>query len=75
VVRNNRETISEAQVDFITKGPYKEMLNTYTKLDEPRWSELNPLLLKRLKKDDLPLFINFEWYHEQQKFEARLKGV
>lgn len=59
---------------FIARGPYQKMLDKYMKLDEPEWMELNKFLLKRLRKNDLPLFINFEWYAEQRNFEARLKG-
>ena len=72
LVRFNEDYKKE--YNFITKGSYKKVLDSYAKIEEPEWNNLNEFLLKRLKDKDLPLFIHFEWYHEQRNFEARLKA-
>ncbi len=63
------------EYEFITKGDYKKVLKNFIKKDELCWSSLNPFLLDRLKDEDLPLFIEFEWHNTRSWFENRLKGV
>ena len=40
------------------------------------WTYLDPLIINRIKKKDLPLFIDREWYSEEnaEKFAQKLKG-
>ena len=63
------------EYEHITEGDYQEVLEDYTEEGaELNYSCLAPFLLERIKKDDLPLFLNFEWYGEEDTFEKLLKG-
>ena len=65
---------SSTEYELITEGKYKDVLAEYSKMTEPNYSSLNPFLLKRLKDEDLPLFLNFEWYDLKDEFESRFKS-
>jgi hypothetical protein len=62
------------EYELITEGKYKDVLAEYSKMTEPNYSSLNPFLLKRLKDEDLPLFLNFEWDDLRDEFESRFKS-
>lgn len=57
---------------FITEGDYDEVLEQYQEDNEIAYSDLEKYLLERIKDEDLPLFINFEWY-DKDRFEERFR--
>ena len=63
------------QYDFITGGDYDEVISQFQKDGEIQYGSQLPALLKRIKDEDLPLFMNFEWWDEKNAFEKRLKKM
>jgi hypothetical protein len=62
------------EYEFITKGDYDKVVKTYSKEGESNYSSLNEYLLARIKQKDLPLFMHYEWYGLQDKFNRKLKS-
>lgn len=73
----NDEDFSK-QRNFIEKAPYKIFLkNELTNpSNELKYYYLEPLIINRLKTEDLPLFINRKWIdsNAEKLFPSRLKG-
>lgn len=59
---------------FITEGEYADVIDRYSTNSELDYGSMAEALLKRIKDDDLPLFMNFEWWDQNDEFESRLKG-
>lgn len=70
-----------AEREDIEKLPYDKFLQ-YVIDDEDTadldwlWCYLDPLIIDRIKRKDLPLFIDKEWHSEEdtEKFTTKLKG-
>jgi len=58
--------------------PYDKFLEYVAKFttdyDDYSYSYLEPLIIKRIKPKDLPLFIDKEWQHCEEEFIKKLKG-
>ena len=61
------------EYQFITEGAYDAVIKKFVE-EEANFSALHEYLLERIKDEDLPLFINFEWGNVNDKFTERLKG-
>jgi len=64
-------------VDFITNGDYEEVIKHCSNVDyviDIAGSEPEGLLLNRIKREDLPLFVNYPWEHNKDLFNKRIKG-
>lgn len=59
----------------ITEGDYKKFLDFFVEND-PEYNEMEEEIVRRIKDEDLPLFVNKEWETgpAQNLFESRLKG-
>jgi hypothetical protein len=64
----------------IAELPYKEFLEEYAKWndegeldDEPKYTSLGKDIIARIKDDDLPLFMNVDWYDDaiNQQYKDR----
>jgi hypothetical protein len=63
--------------DFIAEGDYKEVVVSYTKENFVQY-HFRKLLLDRIKDEDLPLFINFDWDGDEdveEEYKERLTHV
>lgn len=60
---------------FIIEGNYDEVLENY-KDDNPEYNDLEIFFVKRIKDEDLPLFIDRDWERgdSEELFMSRLKG-
>lgn len=65
----------EGEYECITKGNYAQVIKDYASEGALNYSQLGDTLLERIKPEDLPLFVNFEWDYEEtrEKFAARMK--
>jgi hypothetical protein len=52
------------EYEFITQGKYAKVIKKYAKGEEPERAFLEKYLLKRIKDEDLPLFMNYVWFDE-----------
>ena len=69
-----------AEREFIEKSSYEDFLKHALEEEtndlDYLWTYLDPLIIDRIKEKDLPLFIDREWYNEDdaEKFTEKLKG-
>jgi len=65
--------------ELIENGPYKDFLNSLLENSYDDYSSihhyLEPLIVRRLKDEDLPLFINKNWITAEKMFQDRFKRV
>lgn len=61
------------EYEFINDGPYEEVRDKFMEQNECQYYSLEKYLLERIKNEDLPLFLNFEWVYEGDTFEERCK--
>ena len=60
---------------FILNGEYKEVIEQFTASGENDFWDLDEYLFKRIKKKDLPLFVNYSWANDvQTQYENAIKG-
>jgi hypothetical protein len=60
--------------DFIVHGDYAKVIKRYSGADLNYYYTLAPYLIKRIKRQDLPLFLEFDWGKNQGLFTSKLKG-
>lgn len=63
--------------NLIKEGNYEEIIEYWKDMDEIEDSDLAKPLLDRIKDEDLPIFLNFEWYHDgvEEEYKERLKNA
>jgi hypothetical protein len=54
------------ELDFVVNGDYSEVIKKYAEQGEANYSYLNEDLIKRIKDEDLPLFMNYEWWGDDK---------
>jgi len=61
-------------VNWIRTGPYEEVLQVFLHAQGQCYYH-QPDFLSRLKDEDLPLFINYDWWNQtKQIYLNRLRG-
>lgn len=63
------------QIENLPYDKFLEYVEKYDSDDEDfSYSYLEPLIIERIKQEDLPLFIEKVWHHCEDKFTKKLKG-
>ena len=61
--------------EFIVNGDYKEVIEQFSAAEENDFWDLDEHLFKRIKKKDLPLFVNYSWASNvQTMYDNAIKG-
>jgi len=64
------------EMEFIQSGNYEEVINKYSKAGEAENNYHNEELLKRIKDEDLPLFMNYEWWgDDKDNYRERMAKI
>lgn len=64
------------EYDFITSGDYDEVIKKYSQEECGEYSEFNIDLLARIKDEDLPLFMDYEWWNEDEdRYRKRMRKI
>lgn len=65
------------QYEMIKEGPYEEVMQRYQNEEEIDDSDFSEILLDRIKNEDLPLFMNFDWWKNEvkEKYKERVRNA
>lgn len=64
------------EYDFITTGDYKEVIDKYSQKEYGDYGDFNEDLLARIKDEDLPLFMNYEWWgNDKDAYRERMDKI
>ena len=72
----DNDTGAKEELEFITGGDYDEVIKRYLEQEYPEYEMLNEDLLSRIKDENLPLFMEYDWYGDDDKnFKERLRNA